>query len=189
MLVNLEVGPDGNAPVANNDSYATNEEAPPFTVAPPGVLENDTTADGDPLLSATAILVDGPAGGTLTLNTDGSFTYEPDQDFFGTDVFIYKANDGTLDSNLATVTITVNGINDAPVANNDTASTVLETAVAIDVLANDIDVDGDTLIVTNLTNPTNGSVTNNGTDVTYTPNNGFAGTDSFLARTPQWTST
>ena len=179
MLVKLEVEPDGNAPVANNDAYATNEEAP-FPVEPPGVLGNDTTGGGDALpLTATAILIDGPAGGTLTLNADGSFTYEPDQDFFGTDVFIYKANDGTLDSNLATVTITVNGINDAPVANNDTASTVLETAVAIDVLANDIDVDGDTLIVTNLTNPTNGSVTNNGTDVTYTPNNGFAGTDSF----------
>jgi len=73
----------------------------------------------------------------------------------------------------------LNGINDAPVANNDTASTVLETAVAIDVLANDIDVDGDMLTVTNLTNPTNGSVTNNGTNVTYTPNNGFTGTDSF----------
>lgn len=179
MLVKLEVEPDGNAPVANNDAYATNEEAP-FPVEPPGVLGNDTTAGGDTLpLTATAILIDGPAGGTLTLNTDGSFTYEPDQDFFGTDVFIYKANDGTLDSNLATVTITVNGINDAPVANNDTASTVLETAVAIDVLANDIDVDGDMLTVTNLTNPTNGSVTNNGTNVTYTPNNGFTGTDSF----------
>jgi hypothetical protein len=78
----------------------------------PGVLSNDTDVDSDPL---TAVLVTGPTDGTLTLNNDGSFTYTPDADFYGTDTFTYKANDGTVDGNIATVTITVNSVNDAPV--------------------------------------------------------------------------
>ncbi|WP_165614609.1 cadherin-like domain-containing protein, partial [Mycolicibacterium flavescens] len=67
--------------------------------------------EGDPL---EAILVSGPANGTLTLNDDGSFTYTPDENFNGTDTFTYKVNDGTEDSDTATVTITVNAVNDAP---------------------------------------------------------------------------
>ena len=63
-----------------------------------------------------AVLVESPADGTLTLNEDGSFTYIPDADLNGPDSFTYKANDGALDSNVATVAITVNAVNDAPVA-------------------------------------------------------------------------
>jgi VCBS repeat-containing protein len=66
--------------------------------------------------------VTGPSHGSLTLNADGSFTYTPDQDFNGTDTFIYQASDGTNPSNVATVTITVNPINDAPVATDDAYS-------------------------------------------------------------------
>jgi VCBS repeat-containing protein len=75
------------------------------------VLGNDTDPDGDPL---TAALESGPSHGTVTLNADGSFDYTPDADFNGTDTFTYKANDGTADSNIATVTITVTPVNDAP---------------------------------------------------------------------------
>src|SRR6266511_2367505 len=83
------------APVAVNDSYTTNE-------------------DGDAL---TASVVSTPANGTVTLNTlDGSFTYTPDANFNGTDSFTYQVDDGTLASNVATVTLTVTPINDAPVA-------------------------------------------------------------------------
>ena len=59
------------------------------------MLGNDSDVDGDAL---TAVLVSGPANGTLTLNADGSFTYTPDANFNGTDSFTYKANDGTADS-------------------------------------------------------------------------------------------
>ncbi len=75
------------------------------TTAPSGVLLNDSDPDGDPL---TAVLVTGPAHGTLTLNADGSFTYTPSANFVGVDSFTYRASDGTLTSNVATVSITVN---------------------------------------------------------------------------------
>ena len=64
----------------------------------PGVLANDTDADGDPL---TAVVVTGPAHGTLTLNANGSFTYTPAANYNGADRFTYRANDGTANSNNA----------------------------------------------------------------------------------------
>jgi VCBS repeat-containing protein len=85
-----------------------------FSIAAPGVLGNDTDADGDPL---TAILNVGPPNGTLSLNPNGSFTYTPNANFTGLDTFTYHANDGTADSNIATVTITVYPRQDPPVAN------------------------------------------------------------------------
>jgi CSLREA domain-containing protein len=97
-------------PVAVNDVYETEEEET-LVVAAPGVLGNDDDADDDPL---TAILVSGPAHGTLTLNSDGSFTYTPNDDFSGMDSFTYKANDGFTNSNVATVTITVESEDDPP---------------------------------------------------------------------------
>ena len=78
------------------------------------MLGNDTDVDGDTLTAVAASA--GPAHGTLTLNADGSFTYTPAANYNGTDSFTYKANDGTADSNVATVTITVDAVNDAPVA-------------------------------------------------------------------------
>src|SRR5207237_816459 len=107
------------APVAANDSYSTNEDTP-LTIAAPGVVGNDTDVDSAVL---TASLVTGPANGTLTLNANGSFTYTPALNFNGSDSFTYKANDGTTDSNVATVTIAVSAVNDAPVAANDSYST------------------------------------------------------------------
>jgi len=95
--------PDNAAPVAVDDAYEMDEDTV-LTINAPGVLNNDTDADGDTL---TAVLVAGPTNGTLTLNADGSFTYTPAPNFFGTDTFTYVANDGTSDSNIATVTLTV----------------------------------------------------------------------------------
>jgi hypothetical protein len=90
-------------PVANNDNYGTLVNTP-LTVAEPGVLGNDTDADGD---SLTAVVVSNPTNGTVTLNPNGSFTYTPAPNFTGTDGFTYKANDGLANSAAATVTLTV----------------------------------------------------------------------------------
>lgn len=99
------------APAAVNDTYTTAEDTP-LTTPVPGVLGNDTDADGNPL---TATLVIGPTNGTVTLNPDGSFTYTPAANYSGPDSFTYTAKDGTATSNTATVTIIVTPVNDAPV--------------------------------------------------------------------------
>ncbi|MDH3793206.1 MAG: cadherin-like domain-containing protein, partial [Rhodospirillales bacterium] len=142
--VAITVTPVNDAPVAVDDAYATDEDVV-LNVAAPGVLGNDTDADGDPL---SAVLDVGPANGTLALNGDGSFTYTPNANFNGPDSFTYHANDGAADSNIATVAITVNAVNDAPVAVDDSYTTTEDTALSIaapGVLGNDSDVDGDPL--------------------------------------------
>jgi VCBS repeat-containing protein len=177
------IPPEPNeAPVAGDDAYTVAEDNT-LTVATPGVLDNDTDADGHPL---TANLVTGPAHGSLTLNADGSFSYTPDSNFNGTDTFTYVANDGRDDSNVATVSITINPIADPPVAVDDADSTTIDTAVVVDVLANDSDPDGDSLNIVvpdpdgpAITTANGGSVTSDGAAVTYTPPPGFMGTDTF----------
>lgn len=89
-------------PVAGDDEYLA-REGDAAAVAAPGVLGNDSDADGDAL---TAELITGPANGTLALAADGSFTYTPDSDFVGSDSFVYAASDG-IDTDQATVTILV----------------------------------------------------------------------------------
>ena len=91
-------------PVANPDSYSTNEDTT-LTIAAPGVLANDTDPDGDPL---TAVKVSDPSHGAVTLNSNGGFTYIPSQHYSGSDSFTYKAYDGTTYSNVATVSLTIN---------------------------------------------------------------------------------
>ncbi|HEC77235.1 MAG TPA: hypothetical protein ENI33_08290, partial [Thermoplasmatales archaeon] len=102
-------------PVANDDYYTTDEDITLF-ISAPGILANDSDADGDTLQS---FLINGTIHGSLTLNSNGSFVYVPDLNFFGSDSFTYVVNDGNIDSNIATVYITINSVNDAPVANND----------------------------------------------------------------------
>ncbi len=167
------------APVAVADTYTVAEDGV-LTVTARGVLINDT--DYDPAI-LTAVKVTDPANGTLVLNADGSFTYTPAADFNGTDTFTYKANDGHDDSNVATVTITVTPVNDAPVAIDD-EYTVAEKAVltiaAPGILANDSDVDGDVLTANLVDGVTNGTLTLNADgSFVYTPNEYFNGTDSF----------
>ncbi len=168
--------PDPNAaPVAVDDSYSTNEDTP-LAVTAPGVLDNDSDTDED---SITATLAAGPANGSLELSADGSFTYTPDTNFNGIDSFRYRAFDGTDYSDLATVSITVNAVNDDPVAVDDSAITPEDTPVEIDVLSNDSDPDGDTLAVEGVGSAASGTVSLSGNTVTYTPNPGFSGSDTF----------
>ncbi|HEY3595029.1 MAG TPA: Ig-like domain-containing protein, partial [Polyangiaceae bacterium] len=148
-------------PTAASDSYTVNEDNT-LNVPASGVLANDSDPDGDAL---TAVLASGPAHGALTLNSDGSFSYTPDANFNGTDSFSYKANDGTVDSNLTTVTINVNPVNDPPQTQNDVYSTNEDTPLIVapgaGVLANDTDVEGDTLTAVLVSGPMHGVVTLN----------------------------
>ncbi len=164
------------APVANDDPYSTDEDVA-LVILASGVLGNDV--DTDPL---TAALVLGPSNGTLVLNTNGGFTYTPNANFNGSDSFTYQANDVDTNSNTATVNITVNPVNDNPDAVNDAAN-VNEDSVdnVISVLANDtIAPDtGETLSITSVSSPTNGTAVIDGTTIKYTPNAGYVGTDSF----------
>ena len=149
------------APVANNDTYSTSEDTTLTVPGFQGLLLNDGDAEGDPL---TLTKVDDPMDGTVTvLDNDGSFTYVPDPGFFGTDSFTYQLNDGTLDSNVATVQITVNEVNQAPIANDDSYSTPQDTDLFVvlsqnSVLSNDIDPDGDTLTAIKVSDPANGTL-------------------------------
>src|SRR5205814_5102359 len=99
----------------------------------------------------------------LTLNTNGSFSYVPAANYNGTDSFSYKASDGSLESGEATVTITISPVNDAPVASaDDTYTTPEDTTLTVGapgVLANDSDIDGDTLSAVLVNSPTHGSLT------------------------------
>jgi adhesin/invasin len=103
-LVTQHVNLANQAPTANDDSYSVQQDAT-LTVNAPGVLVNDTDPNND---SLTAEQDNGPSNGALTLNPDGSFTYTPNSGFSGQDSFTYHATDGSLSSNSATVTITVN---------------------------------------------------------------------------------
>ncbi|MCG3159248.1 MAG: hypothetical protein JMDDDDMK_00234 [Acidobacteria bacterium] len=163
-------------PAAVNDSYSTNEDTM-LNIAAPGALSNDTDVEGNPL---TAIIMTGPANGALTLNANGSFIYAPNANFNGGDSFTYRANDGAANSNTVTVTITIAAVNDAPDAVNDSATTDEGAPITISALSNDTDVDGDTLSVTNVTQPANGTAAINGNGtITYTPNANFSGANSF----------
>src|SRR5438094_597516 len=97
-----------DAPVAGDDSFTTAEDTA-LTVGAPGVLGNDTDVDSATL---TAVLVAGPSHGTLTLNANGSFTYTPAANFNGSDNFTYQASDGSLSSNVATVSLTITSVVD-----------------------------------------------------------------------------
>ena len=167
------------APVAFNDSYSTNEDTT-LTVAAPGVLNNDTDVDS-PVL--TAVLVTNPAHGAVTLNADGSFMYTPDANFSGADSFTYQASDGLANSEVATVTLTVDAVNDAPTAAADSYIVNEDTTLTIatpGVLNNDTDVDSPVLTAVLVTNPAHGAVTLNADgSFVYTPDTNFSGVDSF----------
>jgi VCBS repeat-containing protein len=185
---NVSVLMNNDAPDAVDDTYAVDEDMELGTLSSgaDGVLRNDTDPEGD---ARTAEQVEGPRHGRLTFNENGSFLYVPDRDFNGTDSFSYKASDG-MASDTATVTITVRSRNDRPRASEDTYTIDEDTALNVDgpgVLANDSDVDGDSLKAVPDPDisccPRYGSVTlNPDGSFVYTPNPGFNGTDTFYYR-------
>src|SRR5205807_1933202 len=132
----------------------------------------------------TAVLVSGPAHGTLTLNADGSLVYMPALNFNGTDSFTYKTSDGQAQSGVATVTITVTPVNDAPVAANDDSYTTPEdtqlTVSAPGVLAHYPDAALVRSTAVLVSGPGHGTLTLNADgSLVYMPALNFNGTDSF----------
>jgi PKD repeat protein len=182
VTVTINVANTNDAPVAQPDTYVTDEEVDINVQPAEGLLANDS--DVDPGAVLQAILDTSPTKGNLFLNSaDGTFLYAPYDDETGEDSFTYHAYDGSLNSATVTVTITINNINDAPEAVTDSATTNEDTAVDIDVLANDTDID-DSI------NPTTVAIVDDAahgtTDVdpvtgvvTYTPDPDFNGTDIF----------
>lgn len=177
------VEPLNGAPIAVDDAYVAVEDTL-LIVAAPGVLANDSDPDGDSLTTAKRSFQSD--NGTVTIKSDGSFTYTPNADFNGTDSFTYIAGDGqALDS--ATVTITVTPVKDAPVATNDSyygivagVPFVVPAPGVLGVLANDKDADGDALTAIPVSPPANGQVALQADGgFTYTANAGFSGTDTF----------
>ncbi len=168
------------APVAVADAYTTDEDTV-LTVLAPGVLENDSDADGDEM---TIFPVDDVSNGTLDWTLNGGFIYTPDAEFNGIDTFSYKLTDGEAYSDTVVVTITVNSVNDWVTANDDEYETM--TGVTLDiaapgVLANDVLLDPDETVTLGVNaQPTNGTLTlNDDGSFTYVPNAGFFGVDTF----------
>ncbi|MHC4591284.1 MAG: Ig-like domain-containing protein, partial [Planctomycetota bacterium] len=179
VQVSAEVAPVNDAPQAQADAYAVAEDGVLNVNAASGVLDNDDDVDGDTL---SASLVSGTSSGDLTLNADGSFSYAPDEDFNGADSFAYVANDAGADSNEATVTITVNPVNDSPTALPQGAFTLLGTPVNIVLSGTDLETNPLDLVFAIAADPDHGSVTLNGSVARYTPDPGWWGPDTFRFR-------
>ena len=179
----ISVAPVNDAPVAQDDSYAT-EEGGTLTISAPGVLGNDSDPDGPTL---TAILVSGPAHAAFALNANGSFTYVHDGSETTSDTFTYKADDGSSESNVATVTITIAPANDDPIANDDSYSVSESGSLNVapaGVLGNDSDPDSSTLTAILVSGPAHSAsfaLDGNGS-FSYVHDGGETTSDSFTYR-------
>jgi hypothetical protein len=163
-------------PTANNDSETTNEDTP-ITI---DVINNDSDIDGDALTIKSSSLTQ-PSNGKVEIK-DGKIIYTPNENFNGTDTFTYKVVDADNgESNEATVTVTVNSVNDLPIANDDNQTLEEDTVATIDIANNDSDIDG-TLDLTSIViteQPKHGKVKIVDGKVKYTPDLDYFGEDSF----------
>lgn len=181
---------DNDAPVAVADEYTTSEDTLlSITTVPLGLLKNDTDVENSPL---TVVLpLASPPAGTLNLNANGTFTYQPVADFVGDVTFQYTVSDGSKTSAPATVTIHVVEFDDPPVTTNFSATTSEDTTFDIDAAVAPNTIDPDSAVITLIqpgsagsgtTGPSHGTVTIVGNKYRYTPANNFFGTDSFTYR-------
>ncbi|MBP8272817.1 MAG: tandem-95 repeat protein, partial [Acidobacteria bacterium] len=169
--VTITITPVNDPPVAVNDA-ATTPANTPVTVT---VLTNDTDPDGDTL---SVVSFTPPTTGTVT-RTGNQLIFTPATGFSGLATFPYTITDGNGGTSTATVTITVLNTNRPPVAVNDSATTNAGVAVAIPVIGNDSDPDGDVISVISNTAAAHGTVTRSGNTFVYTPAIGFSGIDTF----------
>ncbi|MBC8501496.1 MAG: tandem-95 repeat protein, partial [Nitrosopumilus sp.] len=169
--VTITVNPINDAPVAQDDLAETQQNVPIRI----HVLENDSDVEDD---SLNILLEVDPLVTKGNVTLDGSdVLFTPQTDFVGETSFSYRASDGDKTSNLANVAVTVTSVNDIPDAVDDNATTPENTPAIIPALDNDID--NDSLTIDSITQGINGTVTTNGTSITYTPDTNFNGTDSF----------
>lgn len=165
--INITIDAINDAPTATSRLAITSEDtAAAITLA-------GTDVEGD---SLTFTILSDPTHGTLS-GTAPTITYTPAANYNGPDSFTFNTNDGGLDSASATVTITVNAVNDAPTANAQSHPAAEDTAKTITLTGSDID--GDIVAFVAVTQPSNGVLTGTGASRTYTPNSNFAGTDTF----------
>ena len=172
--VTITVASVNDAPVANDVTASMDENKIAGRYQPVTITLDATDVEGDNL---TYSVIGDVSSGTLGSVSTNQIIYTPTQDFNGTDTFTYKANDGTDDSNKATVTITVAAVNDAPVTTDQSASTDEDTAVDVTLTATD--VENDNLTFTIVSDASNGTTSLSGTTVTYTPTANYNGTDTF----------
>ena len=165
--VTMTITPVNDPPVANAQSVTTNQDTAKVLTL------TATDVDGDPL---TYAIVTAPVHGTLS-GTAPLLTYTPAAGYSGPDSFTFKANDGLLDSNIATVSVTVVHVNHAPVAAAQSVTTNQDTAKAITLTATDVDSDPLTYAI--VTAPVHGTLSGTAPLVTYTPAAGYSGPDSF----------
>ncbi|RDE15681.1 MAG: hypothetical protein C4K48_03635 [Candidatus Thorarchaeota archaeon] len=188
ITVNSVIDP----PVAIDDAYVTDEDTTLDVDSAHGVLANDIDVEVGQRVYAE--LVTDPEHGSLVLFNEGEFVYAPDSDWYGIDQFRYQVLDQNAYGNIAIVTITVNPVSDAPVAVNDEFTmdedTVLEI-MASDLLNNDYDADGDTLIISIEGYPSFGTLEISAGQTfavipsdlfIYTPNPDWYGVDFFTYR-------
>ena len=168
---------DNGIPTANDDVLTVQEDDPATAV---DVFANDTDPEDDPLL---VIDTSTPGKGTLAITGGGTgLTYTPAHDANGSDSFTYTVNDGKGGIASATVGVTITPKNDDPIAVTDTLTVAEDaTATAVDVLANDTDVEGDARTITGTIDGAKGVVviTGGGTGLTYKPTLNANGSDTF----------
>lgn len=168
----IDPPPGEQVPVAQHDESST----PPSTPVDVVVRVNDTDPSGQPL---TVTSTTPASNGTVGINASGDVTYTPDDGFTGDDQFNYTVCNPNGLCDTATVVVNVVQSNNPPVAEDDDATTSQDSDVTIDVIDNDVDPDGDSLTIIDNTNPTNGTVSCSEIACTYTPDEGFFGTDTF----------
>jgi VCBS repeat-containing protein len=170
--VMLTIIPVNDAPVASAIAAALLEDGR-ITL---NLLGSAGDVDGDPL----SVSIGNPQHGQLLKNADGSYTYLPQADYNGEDGFSYSVSDGRLDSGPAMVRLTITAVNDAPVAQDDIAILDEDHSIQLAIMANDYDVDGDSLSLAIVNQPANGTlVVNADHTVSYTPLANWSGEDSF----------
>jgi hypothetical protein len=172
VTLNVEVSSVPEPPRVENDSTEIEEDSSVDV----NVFANDSEPDGE---SFSLIRLGDPEHGKATYLDGGIVRYVPDPGYSGVDSFEYEVEDTSGERSVGIVTITVVGTNDAPVAVADTPSTLEDTTLIFDALSNDTDEDGDTLSITEYTQPLHGSVSIVDGQFVYLPNADYSGTDTF----------
>ncbi|WP_147104490.1 cadherin-like domain-containing protein [Tateyamaria sp. syn59] len=164
----VSVGAVNDGPVAEDDTATTDED----TEVTIDVVANDTDADGDDLTVISAVVP--PEQGSVEI-VDNKVVFTPAENFNGDATITYTISDGNGGTDVGEVAVTVTPVNDAPEAVDDAATTPFNTEVTVNLLANDTDVDGDTLRVTEATSADGSVRINTDGTLTFTPTDGFEG--------------